>query len=74
MITAEYNRLMAISPYPGRTNISIQLLTQLLPHFFLVVYLYRVTQKTGTFEKPNKNLRNTKKKLLTEIEPLQLAF
>ena len=30
--------------------------------------------KKGTFEKPNKNWRNTKKKLLTEIEPLQLAF
>ena len=30
-------------------------------------------QKTGTFEKPNKNWRN-KKKILTEIEPLQLAF
>ena len=29
------------------------------------------TKKTGTFEKPNKNLRNPrKKKLLTEIEPL----
>ena len=32
-----------------------------------------MTQKTETFEKPNKNWRN-KKKLLTEIEPLQLAF
>ena len=33
------------------------------------------TKKTGTFENPNKNLRNPrKKKLLTEIEPLQLAF
>jgi hypothetical protein len=32
-----------------------------------------VTQKTGTFEKLNKNGRN-KKNLLTEIEPLKLAF
>ena len=32
-------------------------------------------KKPGTFEKPNKNWRNPrKKKLLTEIEPLQLAF
>ena len=31
-------------------------------------------KKTGTFEKPNKNWRNPKKNLLTEIEPLQLAF
>ena len=32
-------------------------------------------KKTGTFEKPNKNWRNPRKKnLLTEIEPLQLAF
>jgi hypothetical protein len=36
---------------------------------------YRVTKKTGTFEKPNKSTRNPRKKnLLTEIEPLQLAF
>ena len=33
------------------------------------------TKKTGTFEKPNKKLKKSKKKnLLTEIEPLQLAF
>ena len=33
------------------------------------------TKKNGTFEKPNKNLRNPKKKkILTEIQPLQLAF
>ena len=32
------------------------------------------TKKTGTFEKHNKNWRNQKKKILTEIEPLQLAF
>ena len=32
-------------------------------------------KKMGTFEKPNKNWRNPrKKKLLTETEPLQLAF
>ena len=32
-------------------------------------------KKTGTFEKPNKNWRNPKKKkLLIETEPLQLAF
>ena len=38
-------------------------------------FIYRVTQKTGTFEKPNKKLKKSKKKkLLTEIEPLQLAF
>ena len=35
---------------------------------------YKVTQKTGTFEKPNKNLKKSKKNNLTEIEPLQLAF
>jgi len=40
-----------------------------------MVYGYRVTQKTETFKKPNKNGRNPrKKKLLGEIEPLQLAF
>jgi hypothetical protein len=33
-----------------------------------------MTQKNGTFEKPNKNWRNPRKNLLTEIEPLQLAF
>jgi hypothetical protein len=32
------------------------------------------TKKTGTFEKTNKNWRNPRKKILTEIEPLQLAF
>ena len=33
------------------------------------------TKKTGTFEKPNKNWRNPRKKnLLTETEPSQLAF
>jgi len=32
-------------------------------------------KKTGTFENPNKNLRNTRKKnLLTVTEPLQLSF
>ena len=32
-------------------------------------------KKTGTFEKPNKKLKkSTKKNLLIEIEPLQLAF
>ena len=31
-------------------------------------------KKTGNFEKPNKNWRNEEKKILTEIEPLQLAF
>ena len=31
-------------------------------------------KKKGTFEKPNKKWRNPRKKLLTEIEPLQLAF
>jgi hypothetical protein len=40
-------------------------------HFFI----QGETKKKGTFEKPNKNLRNpTKKNVLTEIEPLQLAF
>ena len=33
------------------------------------------TKKTGTFEKPQQKLKKSKKKkLLTEIEPLQLAF
>ena len=38
--------------------------------------IYRVTQKkTGTFEKIQQKLKKSKKKnLLTEIEPLQLAF
>ena len=31
-------------------------------------------KKTGTFEKPNKIEEILKKKILTEIEPLQLAF
>ena len=37
--------------------------------------LYRVTQKNGNFWKPQQKLKKSKKKnLLTEIEPLQLAF
>ena len=36
--------------------------------------IYRVTQKTGTFEKPNKIVEIQEKKLLTEIELLKLAF
>ena len=33
------------------------------------------TKKTGTFEKTQQKLKKSKKKkLLTEIEPLQLAF
>ena len=39
-----------------------------------VTSLYRMTQKNGTFGKTNKHWRNNKKKILTEIEPLQLAF
>jgi len=36
---------------------------------------YRVTQKNGKFWKPQQKLKKSKKKkLLTEIEPLQLAF
>jgi hypothetical protein len=31
-------------------------------------------KKKENFETPNKNRRNPRKKLLTEIEPLQLAF
>ena len=46
--------------------------------FLKYVFLWRNTEwhkKTGTFENPNKNWRNPRKKnLLTEIEPLQLAF
>ena len=39
------------------------------------IYMQSDTKKTGTFKKPNINWRNPrKKKLLTEIEPLQLAF
>jgi len=32
------------------------------------------TKKTGTFEKPNKFEEIQEKKLLTDIEPLQLVF
>lgn len=40
-LTAEYNMLIAISPYLRRINISAQLLTQLFPQFFFwLVYLY----------------------------------
>ena len=36
---------------------------------------YRVIQKTGNFWKTQQKLKKSKKKnLLTEIEPLQLAF
>ena len=36
---------------------------------------YRVTQKNGNFLKTQQKLKKSKKKnLLTEIEPLQLAF
>ena len=38
-------------------------------------FLYRVTQKNGNFWKTQQKLKKAKKKnLLTEIEPLQLAF
>ena len=36
--------------------------------------MYRVTQKNGNFWKPNKIEEIQEKNLLTEIEPLQLAF
>ena len=37
--------------------------------------LYRVTKKNGNFRKTQQKLKKSKKKkLLTEIEPLQLAF
>jgi hypothetical protein len=37
--------------------------------------MYRVTQKAGTLEKTSKNRRSpTTTILLTETEPLQLAF
>ena len=37
--------------------------------------IYRVTQKNGNFWKTQQKLKKSKKKkLLTEIEPLQLAF
>ena len=37
--------------------------------------LYRVEQKNGNFLKTQQKLKKSKKKnLLTEIEPLQLAF
>ena len=48
--------------------------------YFLTIHFSNTEwhKKTGTFEKPNKNWRNPKKKkyiyILTEIEPLQLAF
>ena len=41
-------------------------------HIYIYIYTGR-HKKTGTFEKPNKNWRNSTKKL-TEIEPLLLAF
>jgi len=34
----------------------------------------RVTQKTGNLKTPTKINKSKKKKLLTEIEPLELAF
>ena len=38
-------------------------------------FMYRVTQKNGNFWKTQQKLKKSKKKnLLTEIEPLQLAF
>ena len=37
-------------------------------------HIYRMTQKTGNFEKPNKFEEIEEKNLLTEIEQLQLAF
>ena len=37
-------------------------------------YIQSDTKKTGTFEKPIKIEEIQEKKLLTEIEPLQLAF
>ena len=44
----------------------------ILPANFL---RYRVTQKNGNFWKPQPKLKKSKKKkLLTEIEPLQLTF
>jgi hypothetical protein len=44
-------------------------------HCGQIYHLYRVTQKkTGTFENPTKVEEIQEKNLLTEIEPLQLAF
>jgi len=38
-------------------------------------FLYRVTQKNGNFWKTQQKLKKSKKNnLVTEIEPLQLAF
>ena len=57
-------------------NLNLLVLWWFWPHFnsgYVVCTEWH--KKTGTFEKPNKNWRNPrKKKLLTEIEPLQLAF
>ena len=48
------------------------------PHgnmFAGIMNMYRVTQKNGNFWKTQQKLKKFKKKnLLTEIEPLQLAF
>ena len=42
---------------------------------FRKVVRYRVTQKNGNFGKTQQKLKKSKKKkLMTEIEPLQLAF
>jgi hypothetical protein len=43
------------------------------PDRFTLRYLYRVTQKTGTFGKKKKK-KEIKKNVLTEIEPLKLAI
>ena len=55
---------------PNNCNIMIEFV---LFDWYSVIYTgwYK---KSRTFEKPNKNWRNPRKKNLTEIEPLQLAF
>ena len=41
---------------------------------FMIIFKYRMTQKKGTFENPTKIEEIQEKNLLTEIEPLKLAF
>ena len=58
-----------------KAKVSLQLMKQQATEEYERVKLYRVTQKDGNFWKTQQKFKKSKKKkLLTEIEPLQLAL
>ena len=68
-----YWRVVKVSQERGVVRINIYPV-RCLKRKQVVGYCTGWYKKTGTFEKPIKNWRNPRKKILTEIEPLQPAF